>query len=160
MKGYLSSRHVLIKTISVGRSNANRVERVNRVIRDFLNRRGLNWSDPSTIYDLSLYLNTMTNIQRSNKYGNLTPFELRNGYVPDVPRFINCRRPNCDYFPKQTHVRYGDLAEERRVIQEKDVYLTFDPKKYYIGRPVYYRRGGRKDGRLSHAVIHLTLIHI
>ena len=149
MKGYLSSRNCLIKTISVGRSNANKVERINRVIRDFLNRRGLDWCTPTSIYDLSLYLNIFTNINHSKMYGDLTPFELRNMYLPDFKRFTNSRRPNLEYPPRQSKVRFYKLADELRQPAPRPVKLN--PKDYYVGREVFYRRGGRKDGQLLRA---------
>ena len=151
-KGLLASRHTLIKTISVGRSNANRVERQNRTIRAFLDRRGLEWSSPQTIYDLNLYLNCTVNMHTSKYYGRVTPYELQNGFIPDTERFIKCAKPVTDRLPVQTQVNFSTFSAEMNQYKLPDI-SPANSNRYKVGSKCHYRKGGRKSSELAPATI-------
>ena len=149
-KGYLASQNVLIKTISVGRSNSNRVERQNRNIRSFLNRNGTDWSQSRVLSDLVLYLNCCTNIIKSNNYGSITPYELQHGYKPDIERFLNCTKPTTNRRPTQSKVNFKTFSTELNAKINK---LTIDKSRYTVGKSCHYRVFGRKSSKLKPATI-------
>ena len=149
-KGLLASKHVLIKTISVGRSNSNRVERQNRNIRAFLNRKGENWSEDQTLYDLVLYLNCCTNMIDSRSFGRVTPYELQHGYLPNTERFLNCDVPTTSRKPIQSQVKFNQLCKElNKNIRLPDI----NKSRYIAGKQCHYRLYGRKSAALRPAEI-------
>ena len=133
----------------MGRSNANRVERLNRTIRDFLNRYGRDWSSPETLYNLSLYLNTCSNAKNSKNYGIITPYELFYEVKPDTLRFMKCTRPKIISKPIQSLVNHEIYAREMNPQNLKPI----NNSRYVVGLKVFYRRGGRKDGKLIPAIV-------
>jgi len=150
MKGYLAEHHTLMKTISVGRSNSNRVERLNRSIRSFLDRQGLKWSTPKVIYELNLYLNCTLNVKNTKKHGTVTPYELQNGFLPDTPRFLGVEKPHIGRQPIQSVVKFIEhTAEMNSGIKVKPLNKT----RYYVGKRVHYRKFGRKSSELKPATI-------
>ena len=150
MKGYMASHHTLIKTISVGRSNSNKVERLNRSIRAFLNRQGLKWSSPRVLYELNLYLNCSINIKKSETYGRLTPYELQNGFVPHHDRFLGIEKPEIYRHPVQSKVKFENFSSE----MNKNVHhKKINKNRYSVGKQVFYRKYGRKSSQLMPATI-------
>ena len=150
MKGYMAAHNTLIKSISVGRSNANRVERLILTARNFLERNGLRWSSDKTLYDLNLYLNCCMNIRSSKLYGDVTPYELQNGFIPDLDRFLTCEKPTTDRKPNQSEVRFDKFAAE----QNADVHKSQpDKSRFSIGQKVFYRKFGKKSKAMARATI-------
>ena len=151
IKGYFACKRVLIKTISVARSNANRVERYNRTIRAFLNRRGRDWATPESLYELTLYMNSINTIN-SAKYGSLTPYELSFGYKPEIMRFLTVKYPSFSGEPIQTEVKFGKFSSERNQSNERLIKRA-KTDQYKSGATVMYRKDGRKSARMASAVI-------
>ena len=143
-KGMLAKNNCLLKLISVGRSNANRSERLMRVIRAFLNRVTTAWHEPETIYQLQLFLNTTTNlVTDSNK--SISPYELEYSIKPPIARFLKCRKPELHWKPTQSHTDFVKLSSSRN---EKISKPRDKCHNYKVGHRVYYRKFGRKAGTL------------
>ena len=150
MKGLLCQHNCLLESISPGRSNAQRVERIIREIRDFFTRRNTTWSDPDSLYELCMYLNVTQNHVNSKTYGSITPFELFFGRLPNPDNLLQLVRPQIKPGPcTQSEVNFKTLTNEIRPVQP-----TLVQNPFKVGERLFYRRGGRKDGKLLPGVIH------
>ena len=149
-KGMLAKNNCLLKLISVGRSNANRTERLMRVIRAFLNRITTAWHEPETLYQLQLFLNTTTNLTTdSNK--SISPYELHHGIKPPISRFLKYEKPNLNWKPVQSHIDFHRLSSTRNA----KIGTPRDNRHIYkVGDRVLYRKFGRKSGKLVPGTIH------
>ena len=143
-KGMLAKNNCLLKLISVGRSNANRTERLMRVIRAFLNRITTAWHEPETIYQLQLFLNTTTNLVTDSEKP-ISPYELEYSIKPPIARFLKCRKPELNWKPKQSHTDFLKLSSSRN---EKITEPRDKSDNYKVGHNVHYRKFGRKAGTL------------
>ena len=142
-KARMADRSVFLKTIAVANSNANGIERLWRMVRDYLKRSGTSWNSIDTIADMLLFINTVgQKITHDGK--SYSPFELQFGVKPYLDRILQTDIPDRDYLPIQTDAVYEKIS--------KDYNAKIPPIKSFdnfkIGMKVRYKRYGVKNPEL------------
>lgn len=142
-KARMADRSVFLKTIAVANSNGNGIERLWRMVRDYLKRSGTKWNSIDTIADMLLFINT---VGQTVKHGDksYSPFELQFGVKPYLSRILQTDIPDRDYLPIQTKANYESISREHN--SKIQPVKSFDHFK--VGLKIRYKRYGVKNPEL------------
>ena len=142
-KARMADRSVFLKTIAVANSNGNGVERLWRMVRDYLKRAGTQWNSVDTIVDMLSFINTVG--QKVQHDGQVySPHELQFGVKPYLERILQIEIPDRNYMPVQTKAVFVDIARDHN--SKIPAIKEFD--KFKEGMEVKYKRYGVKNPEL------------
>ena len=147
-KARMANRSVFLKTIAVAHSNGNGIERLWRMVRDYLRRSGTQWNSVDTVADMLSFINTIGQKVWHNKTA-YSPYELHFGIKPYIPRILQTEVPNQDYIPIQTTADYTKIANHHN--SKIPPVQSFN--KFNTGMIVKYKKYGLKNPELLDAVI-------
>ena len=147
-KARMADRSVFLKTIAVANSNGNNVERLWRLVRDYLRRTGTVWNSIDTLADMHSYINKIAQKVWHNDT-HYSPFELHFGIKPYISHVLQLEVPDRNYRPTQTSAVYKEIAEthNRKIPLHKTV------NKLELGQHVKYKKYGTKDSTLLSGII-------
>ena len=144
----MADRSVFLKTIAVANSNGNGIERLWRMVRDFLKRAGTQWNSIDTIADMLLFINTVG--QKINHDGKVySPHELQFGVKPYLEKILQTEVPDRDYIPIQTSANYQKISVDHNA----NIPLVKSFDQFKIGMKVKYKRYGVKNPELLNGTI-------
>ena len=144
MKALLAEQNILLRTFSIGNSNANLAERQIKNIRGYLKRQGLSWVKPEVLKNCCIYLNIFCNCIKI-KGRKVTPFERFFRYVPPTDLLLGLKKSNpvameglkLSFY--DSHM-YAESFNNR--IEQPDVKKKI---KFKIGQKVMYKKYSKKD---------------
>ena len=147
-KSRMADRSVFLKTIAVANSNGNNIERLWRLVRDFLRRTGTSWDSVDTLADMHSFINKIAQkVWHGEKH--YSPFELHFGIKPYLSHVLQLEIPDKNYQPIQTPANYKEiaLAHNGKILPVKPL------RGLKIGTTVKYKKYGSKNSELLSGVI-------